>query len=79
MADRMLILTTWNQKRAYVDPHEIAIIEPADAHLATIAVPRDVQLAGSVVTLAAGRSIVVTENTDSVYEQMRAALTEVTE
>lgn len=79
MPDRMLILTTWNRKRAYVDPHEIAIIEPADAHLATIAGPRDIPIAGSVVTLAAGRSIAVTENADSVYEQMRALLTEVTE
>lgn len=70
----MIALTAWNDKHIYVDPHEIAVIEPADGDVAFLAMPPEVKVAGAVITLAAGRAIVVKEDQDAVYALIRPVI-----
>lgn len=70
----MITLTGWNGRPVYVAPGEIAAIEPVSAtdqwlrtatvNLATVGIEAP---AGSVITLAAGRSIYVTEEAETVH------------
>ncbi|NEW49356.1 flagellar FlbD family protein [Nocardia cyriacigeorgica] len=75
----MIALTAWNDKSIYIDPHEIAVIEPADGDVAFLAMPPEVKVAGAIVTLAAGRAIVVKEDQDAVYALIRPVLEPVVE
>ncbi|WP_342800992.1 hypothetical protein [Nocardia sp. No.11] len=68
----LIKLTAWHGKPVYLDAHEVAVIEPVEPP--PIAVPAEFEVAGTVVTLAAGRSIVVREESDEVYRRVRTTL-----
>lgn len=68
----LITLTAWHGKPVYLDAHEVAVIEPVEPP--PIAIPPEFKTEGTVVTLAAGRSIVVVEESDEVFRRVRAGL-----
>lgn len=70
----MIALTSWNDRPIYVDPHEIAIIEPASADPVFIASPEEFPVDGSVITFAAGRTVIVKEETEAIYDLIKPVI-----
>lgn len=74
----MIRLTGWDDQPIYVNPFDIAAIEPyATTELwisAKLDAPELTVPTGSVVTLSAGRTLCVTEDATAIHAQVVAAV-----
>lgn len=76
MADSLIliILTAWNDKQIYINPYEIAAIEPGDAGPVGMALAPGVSVPGAAITLAAGRTILVKEDADAACARLEEVI-----
>ncbi|MFD4442493.1 hypothetical protein ACFWPK_22255 [Nocardia sp. NPDC058519] len=73
----MITLTGWNDQHVYVNPIEVAAVEPVATTESWMALslthPHLTPPTGTVITLAAGRTINVREDAAIVHERVRDA------